>query len=65
MRRFGLLASFVSLAAAASLALAACGQTPQAQGPIRLTDDAGTSLVLKAPVTRIISLGPSNTEILL
>ncbi len=65
VRRYGFLASLASLAAAASLALAACGQTTQAQGPIHLTDDAGTHIVLKQPVNRIISLGPSNTEILL
>ncbi len=65
MRRYGFLASLASLAVATSLTLAACGQTQQVQGPIRLTDDAGVHIVLKHSVTRIISLGPSNTQILL
>lgn len=34
-------------------------------GPVHFTDDLGTVVSLKAPVTRIVSLGPSNTEILL
>ena len=62
MRRFALLAS---LAAVGSLLLAGCGQAQPAAGPIHLTDDIGKQLTLKAPVTRIISLGPSNTQILL
>ena len=65
MRRYGFPVFLAALAAAASLALAGCGQTPRAQGPIRLTDDAGAHIVLKQPVTRIIALGPSNTQILL
>ncbi len=52
MRRFAL---FASLAAAAALALAGCGQTSQAAGPIRLLDDTGKQLTLQRPVTRIVS----------
>jgi len=62
MRRFALL---TALAAAGSLLIAGCGQAPPVAGPIHLTDDMGKQLTLKAPVTRIVSLGPSNTQILL
>lgn len=48
-----------------SLLAAGCGQAVRAQGPITLKDDLGHTVVLKAPVTRIVSLGPSNTETLL
>lgn len=49
------------------LALAACAapasvQTDSAE-PVTLTDDAGRSVVIPADVERIVSLAPSNTEI--
>ncbi len=65
MRTFGSLVSLTATALAASLALAACGRAPSVQGTIHLQDDGGTRFVLRAPVNRIVSLGPSNTEILL
>jgi len=62
MRRMTFL---LPLAAAAGLVAAGCGTAQPAAGPIRLTDDVGAHLTLQAPVTRIVSLGPSNTQILL
>ncbi len=62
MHRF---AGIAALAAASAMLLAGCGQAQQATGPIHLTDDMGKHLTLKTPVTRIVSLGPSNTQILL
>ncbi len=62
MRR---LASCASLVAAAALLVSGCGQAMAASGPIHLTDDMSKQLTLSAPVTRIVSLGPSNTQILL
>jgi iron complex transport system substrate-binding protein len=38
--------------------------TQTALPPIRLTDGLGTEIVLSGPAARIVSLGPSNTEIL-
>jgi iron complex transport system substrate-binding protein len=59
------LVGLLTLTCAGALLAAGCGQAPAATGPIHLTDDMGRQLTLKAPVTRIVSLGPSNTQILL
>ena len=58
----------IALGLAACLLLAACAPqapapTPTA-GPIVLTDGLGRVVTLKAPAQRIVSLAPSNTEIL-
>lgn len=62
MKRLNLLLSISILAA---LLLSACGAavTPTA-APITLTDGLGNSVTLAAPAQRIVSLAPSNTEIL-
>jgi iron complex transport system substrate-binding protein len=39
------------------------GEPSQAAFPIELTDDAGRTVLLDAPAERIVSLAPSNTEI--
>jgi cobalamin transport system substrate-binding protein len=47
--------------------LAGCASKPSATvspAAIRLTDGTGAEVVLSAPARRIVSLGPSNTEIL-
>jgi iron complex transport system substrate-binding protein len=52
------------------LALAACGRSaprphsPPSAGGLTVTDDAGRSVTLAAPATRIVSLAPSSTELL-
>jgi cobalamin transport system substrate-binding protein len=44
----------------------ACGPAviPQASGPVSLTDGNGRTVTLRLPAERIVSLAPSNTEIL-
>src|SRR5512146_1362530 len=37
---------------------------PQASGPVSLTDGNGRTVTLKLPVQRVLSLAPSNTEVL-
>ncbi len=46
--------------------VSACGPTilPQAAGPVSLTDGNGRTVTLSLPVQRVVSLAPSNTEIL-
>jgi iron complex transport system substrate-binding protein len=51
------------LAGCASLAPLAAS-TPTAPGPISLTDAQGHTITLEHPARRIVSLAPSNTEIL-
>lgn len=41
-----------------------CGSPPPASGGIRVIDDAGQSVVLPDPATRIVSLIPATTELL-
>lgn len=48
-----------------AIGLSACGAVHAASGPIRLKDDMGHRITLKGSAVRIVSLGPSNTEILL
>ncbi|GAP15866.1 ABC-type Fe3+-hydroxamate transport system, periplasmic component [Longilinea arvoryzae] len=62
MKRLNILLSISILAA---LLLSACGAaaTPTA-APITLTDGLNRSITLAAPAQRIVSLAPSNTEIL-
>jgi iron complex transport system substrate-binding protein len=58
---------FIGLLAALGLILCACASapaTPTSQPPIQVTDGKGNTLTLAAPAQRIISLAPSNTEIL-
>ncbi len=45
---------------------AACGPAvaPQAAGPITLTDGSGRTVTLTVPVQHVVSLAPSNTEVL-
>jgi len=50
-------------ASAASTPTVASSATPEAAYPLSLTDDAGRSVTLTAPPQRIVSLAPSNTEI--
>lgn len=60
------------LMGALSLALGACTQGPEAAPaaleeslqPIVLTDGLGRSVTLEAPAARVVSMAPSNTEIL-
>lgn len=54
-----------TLSILAALLLSACGAaaTPTA-APIVLTDDLGRSVTLAAPAQKIVSMAPSNTEIL-
>ena len=48
-----------------SFALAACAsKAPQAAGTLKFTDDLGREIRLKGPAQRVVSLAPSNTEIL-
>ncbi len=46
--------------------VSACGPAilPQAAGPVTLTDGNGRTVTLSLPVQRVVSLAPSNTEIL-
>ncbi|HEY6074528.1 MAG TPA: cobalamin-binding protein, partial [Anaerolineales bacterium] len=46
------------------LLLAACAPAPQSEGPLHFTDGLGRELSLKGPAQRVVSLAPSNTEIL-
>lgn len=43
---------------------AACSRTPAASGPLVLVDDAGDTVRLAGPATRVASLAPSTTELL-
>jgi len=55
---------FFPVLLALSLALAACApRTPQA-GLLKFTDDLGREIKLNGPAQRVVSLAPSNTEIL-
>ena len=47
-----------------SLTLAACAAAQPAQGPRKFTDGLGRAVSLKGPAQRVVSLAPSNTEIL-
>lgn len=48
-----------------ALAAAGCAPTPApAAGPIQVTDGLGRAVSLAAPAQRIVSIAPSNTEIL-
>jgi iron complex transport system substrate-binding protein len=47
-----------------SLTLAACASAQPAQGPLKFTDGLGRAVSLKGPAQRVVSLAPSNTEIL-
>lgn len=47
-----------------SLTLAACASAQPAQGPLKFTDGLGREVSLKGPAQRVVSLAPSNTEIL-
>ena len=49
---------------AAPTATPAPTSTPAPLGPIKLTDGLGRTIELAAPAQRIVSLAPSNTEIL-
>lgn len=60
--RASLAALFLLTSACASAPTPA--PTPTALPPIQLTDGAGRSVTLPAPAQRVISLAPSNTEIL-
>src|SRR5207249_4842871 len=55
MRRTGVIALFAGLALLAALA---------ARAEIRVVDDSGATVLLKAPAQRIISLAPHMTELL-
>lgn len=44
--------------------LGACASAPPTEGPITLTDGFGREVSISAPVQRIVSIAPSNTEIL-
>lgn len=66
MKRYSVLLVFVLLL---SLVLSACAQpaTPAATptpSPIVMTDGLGRTVTLAAPAQRVVSLAPSNTEIL-
>jgi iron complex transport system substrate-binding protein len=52
------------LAIGVTLAVAACRSAPDPAGSIRLVDDAGDSIALKAPARRVVSLIPATTELL-
>ena len=58
IRKFSIL--FIVL----SLTLAACASAQPAQGPLKFTDGLGREVSLKGPAQRVVSLAPSNTEIL-
>lgn len=62
MKRLNIL---ISISILAALLLSACGaaSTPTA-APITLTDGLGRTVTLAAPAQKIVSLAPSNTEIL-
>ena len=47
-----------------SLTLAACASAQPAQGPLKFTDGLGREVSLRGPAQRVVSLAPSNTEIL-
>jgi len=47
-----------------ALTLTACGSAPTSSGKITLTDGLGREVKLDAPAQRVVSLAPSNTEIL-
>ena len=47
-----------------SFALAACAPKAPRAGTLKFTDDLGREITLKGPAQRIVSLAPSNTEIL-
>ncbi len=49
-----------------ALAVSACGpaELPQSGQPVTLTDGNGRSVTLSIPAQRVVSLAPSNTEIL-
>ena len=49
---------------ALGLLLTACSPSAPAAGPIQLTDGLGREVSLAAPAQRVVSLAPSNTEIL-
>ncbi len=56
----------VPLVLVSVLALAGCGAAAKpVSTAVQFKDDAGSVITLKAPVTRIVTLGPSDTEIVL
>ncbi len=61
-RRYRALAAFL---VASGLILAACATpAPTPAGPLQITDGLGREITLGGPAQRIVSLAPSNTEIL-
>jgi iron complex transport system substrate-binding protein len=59
LRKFAVLLLLVMLVSACGPAVA-----PQQSGPATLTDGAGRTVTLKLPAERLVSLAPSNTEVL-
>ena len=64
--KFSKLCSIYLVSAIALIFLAACASPPESAppSPIQLTDQLGRVVRLNQPPQRIISLAPSNTEIL-
>ncbi len=52
------------LVLALGLLLAACAPAAQSTGTLHFTDGLGRTVNLQAPAQRVVSLAPSNTEIL-
>ncbi|HWR65252.1 MAG TPA: ABC transporter substrate-binding protein [Bellilinea sp.] len=63
MKRFSQLLLVLALLATVLAACTSGAQSPTA-GPITLTDGLGREVTLAAPAQRIVSMAPSNTEIL-
>ncbi len=59
-----LILAFLMSACAPQTAMAPAKTSVPTQGPITLTDGLGRKVTLAAPAQRIVSLAPSNTEIL-
>ncbi|MHB1980125.1 MAG: ABC transporter substrate-binding protein [Sulfobacillus sp.] len=66
MKARGWSLALVPLVLVSVLALAGCGAAAKpVSTAVQFKDDAGAVIKLKAPVTRIVALGPSDTEIVL